>query len=177
MRYTVTDNKRGWSGSKSIQRCWLEPAGQKRTLLFAEYLDEQLLLSLPHRQFVFTLPKALRVFLRHDQRLFAKLARLIFNLITQFYRTAASIPAFCSELKPPRQSAGSPCPGIAVCPTPLSRPPFGYTPTPRPAQTSSNLPASGMPHAFGQLLRAPASSALPCRPGTAAAAGIVVHII
>jgi hypothetical protein len=62
---------------------------QKRTLLFAEYLDEQLLLALPHRQFVFTLPKALRVFLRHDQRLFAKLARLIFNLIAQFYRTAA----------------------------------------------------------------------------------------
>jgi len=29
---------------------------QKRTLLFAEYLDERLLLALPHRQFVFTLP-------------------------------------------------------------------------------------------------------------------------
>ena len=27
---------------------------QKRTLLFAEYLDEQLLLTLPHRQLVFT---------------------------------------------------------------------------------------------------------------------------
>ncbi len=65
---------------------------QKRTLLFAEYLDEQLLLALPHRQFVFTLPKALRVFLRHDQRLFAKLARLIFNLITEFYRAAAGKP-------------------------------------------------------------------------------------
>ncbi len=73
---------------------------QKRTLLFAEYLDEQLLLALPHRQFVFTpwsgrctdLPKALRVFLRHDQRLFAELARLIFNLIAQFYSTAAGTP-------------------------------------------------------------------------------------
>jgi hypothetical protein len=65
---------------------------QKRTLLFAEYLDEQLLLALPHRQFVFTLPKALRVFLRHDQRLFAKLARLIFNLIAEFYCTAAGKP-------------------------------------------------------------------------------------
>jgi hypothetical protein len=65
---------------------------QKRTLLFAEYLDEQLLLTLPHRQFVFTLPKALRVFLRYDQRLFADLARLIFNLIAQFYSTAAGRP-------------------------------------------------------------------------------------
>jgi len=33
-------------------------------LLFAEYLDERLLFALLHRQFVFTLPKALRVFLR-----------------------------------------------------------------------------------------------------------------
>jgi hypothetical protein len=33
-------------------------AAQKRILLFAEYLEEQLLLTLPHRQFVFTLPKA-----------------------------------------------------------------------------------------------------------------------
>ncbi len=32
---------------------------QKRALLFAEYLDEHLLLALPHRQFVFILPKAL----------------------------------------------------------------------------------------------------------------------
>jgi hypothetical protein len=65
---------------------------QKRTLLFAEYLDEQLLLALPHRQFVFTLPKALRIFLRHHQRLFADLARLIFDLIAQFYSTAAGKP-------------------------------------------------------------------------------------
>ena len=33
---------------------------QKRTLLFSEYMKEQLLLSLPHRQFVFTFPKLLR---------------------------------------------------------------------------------------------------------------------
>jgi hypothetical protein len=65
---------------------------QKRALLFAEYVDEQLLLTLPHRQFVFTLPKGLRVFLRYDQRLFADLARLIFNLIAQFYSTAAARP-------------------------------------------------------------------------------------
>jgi len=65
---------------------------QKRTILFAEYLDEQLLFTLPHRQFVFTLPKALRVFLRHDQRLFARLSRLISSLIAEFYSTAAAKP-------------------------------------------------------------------------------------
>jgi hypothetical protein len=65
---------------------------QKRFLLFAEYLDEQLLLALPHRQFVFTLPKALRVFLRYDQRLFGQISRLIFSLIAEFYSTASGKP-------------------------------------------------------------------------------------
>ncbi len=51
-----------------------------------------MLLALPHRQFVFTLPKGLRVFLRHDQRLFADLARLIFDLIAKFCSTAAGRP-------------------------------------------------------------------------------------
>ena len=53
--------------SSSVHR-----AAKSPTLLFAEYLAEQLLLTLPHRQFVFTLPKALRVFLRYDQRLFGQ---------------------------------------------------------------------------------------------------------
>lgn len=65
---------------------------QKRSLLFAEYLDEQLLFALPHRQFVFTLPKALRVFLRYDLRLFGRISRLIFSLIAQFYSAAAARP-------------------------------------------------------------------------------------
>jgi hypothetical protein len=41
---------------------------------------------------VFTLPKALRVFLRYDQRLFAKVSRLIFCLIAEFYSAAAGRP-------------------------------------------------------------------------------------
>jgi hypothetical protein len=64
---------------------------QKRTLLFAVYLDQQLSLTLPHRQFVFSIPKALRVFFRHDQRLFAEVSSLIFSLITDFYQAAARI--------------------------------------------------------------------------------------
>jgi hypothetical protein len=65
---------------------------QKRALLFAEYLDEQLLLELPHRQFVFSIPKALRIYFRHDQKLFASVSSLIFCLIRAFYRLAAGTP-------------------------------------------------------------------------------------
>lgn len=62
---------------------------QKRTLLFAEKLTEKVLLDLPHRQFVFTLPKALRVFFRHDRRLFEGTPRLIFNLAHESYQEVA----------------------------------------------------------------------------------------
>ncbi len=65
---------------------------QKRTLLFAEHLTDEVLLGLPHRQFVFTIPKALRPFFRHDRRLFSSVSRLIFALVGEFYREAAGRP-------------------------------------------------------------------------------------
>jgi len=65
---------------------------RKRALLFAEYLDEHLLFALPHRQFVFTLPKALRIFLRYDQRLSGRISRLVFSLVAEFYSTASGRP-------------------------------------------------------------------------------------
>lgn len=65
---------------------------QKRTLLFAEHLTNEVLLDLPHRQFVFTMPKAVRPFFRHDRRLFAEVSRLIYTIITEFYTAAASKP-------------------------------------------------------------------------------------
>jgi hypothetical protein len=62
---------------------------RKRTILFAEHLTNEVLLKLPHRQFVFTMPKALRPFFRHDRRLFAEVSRLIYDILRDFYREAA----------------------------------------------------------------------------------------
>jgi len=62
---------------------------QKRTLLFGEYMNEQLLLRLPHRQFVFTIPKVLRVFFRHDRRLHGEISRLVYGLVRDFATAAA----------------------------------------------------------------------------------------
>ncbi|MFW5782899.1 MAG: transposase zinc-binding domain-containing protein [Spirochaetota bacterium] len=58
---------------------------RKRTILFAEHLTNDVLLKLPHRQFVVTMPKALRPFFRHDRRLFADLSRLIYEILREFY--------------------------------------------------------------------------------------------
>ena len=62
---------------------------QKRTLLLGEYLSEDLLLQLPHRQFVWTIPKCLRVFLKHNRELHAELSRLMFSLISSYFSEAA----------------------------------------------------------------------------------------
>lgn len=62
---------------------------QKKTILLAEHLTEEVLLKLPHRQFVFTAPKALRVFFRNNRKLFADVSRMIFSIIKEFYKEAA----------------------------------------------------------------------------------------
>ena len=47
---------------------------------------------MPHRQFVFTMAKALRPFFRHDRRLFSSVSRLIRGLMAEFYAEAAGRP-------------------------------------------------------------------------------------
>jgi hypothetical protein len=71
--------------------------GMARTLLFAEYMNERLLLRLPHRQMVFTFPKVLRGFFRHHRTLYGEIARQVYAMILRFYNAAAG----CSALKPP----------------------------------------------------------------------------
>jgi hypothetical protein len=62
---------------------------QKRTLLFGEYMNEQLLLRLPHRQIVVTFPKVLRVFFRHDHGLVGDLSSLVSRMMQGVYGAAA----------------------------------------------------------------------------------------
>ena len=59
--------------------------------LRGEYMNEQLLLRLPHRQFVFTLPKVLRVFFRHDTRLHGEISRLVYGLVRDLTTAASDI--------------------------------------------------------------------------------------
>ncbi|MBA7532695.1 hypothetical protein ES705_24925 [subsurface metagenome] len=62
---------------------------QKRTLVFSENMTNDVLLRLPHRQYVWTFPRALRVFFKHDRKLFGEVSRLIFQMIQSFYNEAA----------------------------------------------------------------------------------------
>jgi hypothetical protein len=76
-------------GEQRAKRVTSPSCSQKRTLLFAEHINEEVLLRLPHRQFVFTFPKALRVFFRHDRKLFAEISKMIFAMISDFYKEVA----------------------------------------------------------------------------------------
>ena len=71
---------------------------QKRTLLYAEYLADDLLLDLPHRQFVFTIPKILRPYFKFDKRLFGEVSRLIFSLLSEFFALAAGQELLCASV-------------------------------------------------------------------------------
>jgi hypothetical protein len=63
---------------------------QKRLLLFSEHLSENVLLKLPHRQFVFTVPKPLRPYFKHDRNLFEEVSRIIFSIIHEYYAESAA---------------------------------------------------------------------------------------
>ncbi len=58
---------------------------QKRILLLAEHLSQEVMLRLPHRQFVFTIPKLLRLYFKNNRKLFAAVSKLIHKLITDYY--------------------------------------------------------------------------------------------
>lgn len=53
--------------------------------MFSGHLCEETLLKLPHRQFVFTIPKMLRPFFRYDKKLFSDIARIISSIINDYY--------------------------------------------------------------------------------------------
>jgi len=73
----------------SNMSAWASSLLEMSSLLFGEYLKDELLLRLPHRHMVFTLPKLLRIFLKNDKALFSELSRMIFSLINNFYSLAA----------------------------------------------------------------------------------------
>ena len=62
---------------------------QKRIIMLSEHLSKEVMLRLPHRQFVFTVPKLLRPYFKNDRKLFSGVSKLIHNLISNYYREAS----------------------------------------------------------------------------------------
>jgi hypothetical protein len=67
------------------QRCCCPSCHQKRTLLFSLHLSEGVLAEVPHRQFVFTIPKRLRIYFRYDRTLLGKLAHAAWETVRDVF--------------------------------------------------------------------------------------------
>jgi hypothetical protein len=69
---------------------------QKRLLCYGEWMEENLLAPVPHRQYVFALPKLLRPFFRYRRQYLGELCRLVADLLQIGFRAMAphGQPAF-----------------------------------------------------------------------------------
>ncbi|MFQ5974050.1 MAG: transposase [Alphaproteobacteria bacterium] len=58
----------------------------KRAVLWAEWLRSEVLAAAPHRQWVFTVPKRLRLFFLYDRQLLGALSRCAWRTVRDLYR-------------------------------------------------------------------------------------------
>jgi hypothetical protein len=65
---------------------------QKRVVEFGEFLVEEVLEAVPHRQYVFTIPKRLRIFFMFDRRLLAGLSRCAWRALSAYLQSAVVYP-------------------------------------------------------------------------------------
>ena len=67
------------------QRCSCPSCHQKRSLLMSLHLTDDVLMNVPHRQFVFTIPKRLRLFFRYDRSLLGELVHAAWEVVNEIY--------------------------------------------------------------------------------------------
>ncbi len=67
----------------------------KRLEEWGEWMRKELLLDVPHRQVVFTIPKMLRPFFKYKRRLLGDLCRLALRSLTRYFEVVTG-----SELTP-----------------------------------------------------------------------------
>jgi len=67
----------------------------KRLEEWGEWMRETLLLDVPHRQVVFTIPRMLRIFFKYNRRLLGELCRCALRSLTHYFEVTAG-----SELMP-----------------------------------------------------------------------------
>jgi ribosomal protein S27E len=69
------------------QRCICPSCQQKRTVLLGIHVAEDVCLRVPHRQFVWTIPKRLRIFFRFHRGLLHRLPGLAWQSLVDVYHT------------------------------------------------------------------------------------------
>src|SRR3989338_2142699 len=68
-----------------LERVFCPSCHAKRAVLWAEWLAGEVLAPVEHRQWVFTVPKRLRLFFLHDRRLLGALSRCAWRTVRDLY--------------------------------------------------------------------------------------------
>jgi len=70
------------------QRSCCPSCGEKRALLLGHRLTTEVLAPVHHRQWVFTIPKRLRIYFRYDRKLLGKLCRAAYEVVREAFADA-----------------------------------------------------------------------------------------
>ena len=85
------------------RRCFCPSCCQKRSLLFAEHVDEDVLGDHPVRQYVVTIPKMLRLCFKYDRKLLGLLSQCFYASVKELFQDAAgdrrSLPGMVASLQ------------------------------------------------------------------------------
>jgi hypothetical protein len=85
------------------RRCFCPSCHQKRALLFAEHVDQEVLGDCPVRQYVVTIPKMLRLCFKYDRKLLGLLSQCFYASVKELFQDAAqdrrSLPGMISSLQ------------------------------------------------------------------------------
>lgn len=73
------------------QRCLCPSCHEKRALGTALHVSETVCAAVPHRQFVFTIPKRFRLYFRYERNLLGELARCAWETVLEVYQAAAGL--------------------------------------------------------------------------------------
>ena len=88
------------------RRCFCPSCHQKRALLFAEHVDEEVLGDLPVRQYVVTIPKMLRLCFKYDRKLLGLLSQCFYASVKELFQDAAQDRSSLPGMIASRQSYG-----------------------------------------------------------------------
>ena len=64
----------------------------ERVLQFGAWVADEVLAPVPHRQYVFTVPKMLRIYFRRDRRLLGKLSQCAADALKMLFRAVGKDP-------------------------------------------------------------------------------------
>ena len=67
-------------------RCFCPSCQAKRVVIFGHHLQENVFYPVPHRQYVFALPKMLRIYFKHDRSLLTGLCQCAYKSLLAFLR-------------------------------------------------------------------------------------------